>query len=318
MTPAPIDIAGAGAFGTALAITLGNAGHPVRLWARDGAAAIDAARENTRRLPGHILPPTIRVTGDLADLTAPILILTIPTQKMDDFLGRSAPFRARALVSTAKGIHRATGLGPTALIARHRGADTTIAQLTGPSFAEDLARGLPTALTLACTDADMARDLQHALSTPALRLYITSDVIGAELGGALKNVIAIAAGAVMGAGLGESARAALMARGFAEMRRVARAAGALDETLSGLSGLGDLVLTCTSEKSRNTAFGMALAEGRSPDPAVTVEGLATAQELAARPELDTPIADAVAALASGALTLDAVIDTLLRRPLKPE
>ena len=312
----PVDIAGAGAFGTALAITLGRAGHPVTLWARQGAAAIETARENAARLPGHSLPETVRVTGALEDLTAEILIIAIPTQKLDDFLSGDTA-RARTLVSCAKGIHRATGLGPTALIAQAR-PEAQVAQLTGPSFAQDLASGLPTALTLACADDSTGAALQAALSTPALRLYRSTDVIGAELGGALKNVIAIAAGAVIGAGLGESARAALMARGFAEMRRVASAAGAGDTTLSGLSGLGDLVLTCTSEKSRNMRFGMALARGERFDANITVEGLATAQELAARPDLDTPIAEAVAALASGAATLEAVIETLLTRPLKPE
>ncbi|MBF9051110.1 NAD(P)H-dependent glycerol-3-phosphate dehydrogenase [Roseobacter sp. HKCCD9010] len=312
----PVDIAGAGAFGTALAITLGRAGHPVTLWARQGAAAIETARENAARLPGHSLPETVRVTGALEDLTAEILIIAIPTQKLDDFLAGDTA-RVRTLVSCAKGIHRATGLGPTALIAQAR-PEAQVAQLTGPSFAQDLASGLPTALTLACADDSTGAALQAALSTPALRLYRSTDVIGAELGGALKNVIAIAAGAVIGAGLGESARAALMARGFAEMRRVASAAGAEDATLSGLSGLGDLVLTCTSEKSRNMRFGMALARGERFDAKITVEGLATAQELAARPDLDTPIAEAVAALASGAATLEAVIETLLTRPLKPE
>ncbi|QBY02397.1 NAD(P)H-dependent glycerol-3-phosphate dehydrogenase [Rhodophyticola sp. CCM32] len=313
---AAIDIAGAGAFGTALAITLANAGHPVTLWARQGAEKMQAQRQNTRRLPGHDLPPGIRVTGDLASLTSDILILAIPTQKLDGFLA-GARLSAGHVISTAKGIHRATGLGPTGLIARAL-PKAIPAQLTGPSFAADLAHGLPTALTLACADASVASHLQQAVSTPALRLYTTSDVIGAELGGALKNVIAIAAGAVIGAGLGESARAALMARGFAEMRRVARAAGARDDTLSGLSGFGDLVLTCTSDKSRNFRFGAGLARGEAFDPEITVEGLATAQELAARPEPDTPIADAVTALAEGRLDFAATLETLLSRPLKPE
>jgi glycerol-3-phosphate dehydrogenase (NAD(P)+) len=193
-----------------------------------------------------------------------------------------------------------------------------VAQLTGPSFAVDIAAGLPTALTLACADEDAATALQEALSTPALRLYRSSDVAGAELGGALKNVIAIAAGAAIGAGLGDSARAAIIARGFVEMRRAVRDAGGREETLTGLSGLGDLILTCGSEKSRNFRFGVALARGEAFDPDVTVEGLHTARQIEANRGIDTPIAGVVAAMADGRLDFRAALDTLLARPLKPE
>jgi glycerol-3-phosphate dehydrogenase (NAD(P)+) len=192
-----------------------------------------------------------------------------------------------------------------------------VAQLTGPSFAADIAKGLPTALTLACTDDALGAHLQMALSTPALRLYRTTDVIGAELGGALKNVIAIAAGAVIGAGLGESARAALIARGFAEMMRYATANGAQAETLTGLSGLGDLILTCGSEQSRNFRFGLALARGETLPEGTTVEGLHTARQLS-ESAAETPIADTVAALADGKLDISGALDHLLNRPLKPE
>ncbi|MEQ8368526.1 MAG: NAD(P)H-dependent glycerol-3-phosphate dehydrogenase [Roseicyclus sp.] len=310
-----IDIIGAGAFGTALAITYARAGHDVTLWARDGADAMQAVRENTRRLPGHAFPMGLRVTSDLSRLTADTALLALPTQSLGAVLS-DAPLAADTLVSTAKGIDRATGLGPTALIAHHTRA--TPAQLTGPSFAVDIAAGLPTALTLACADDDIGATLQDILSTPLLRLYRTTDVIGAELGGALKNVIAIAAGAVIGAGLGDSARAALMARGFAELVRVAEAAGADPATLTGLSGLGDLILTCGSEKSRNFRFGMALARGENLPGDVTVEGLHTARQIAARSDLDTPISDAVAALADGAEDFASIADTLLNRPLKSE
>ena len=312
---APLDILGAGAFGTALAIVYARAGHPVTLWARDGAPAMQAARENTRRLPGHRFPDGLRVTADLSDLTADLALLAVPTQSLGDVLSGAAP-SAQVLVSCAKGIDRATGLGPTALIARHTGA--TPAQLTGPSFAVDIAAGLPTALTLACADDTIGQALQDRLSLPALRLYRTTDVIGAELGGALKNVVAIAAGAVIGAGLGDSARAALMARGLAEMTRIATAHGAEAATLTGLSGLGDLILTCGSEKSRNFRFGAALARGERLPEDVTVEGLHTARQIAARPGLDTPIAQAVAALANGRATVAQITDMLLNRPLKPE
>ncbi|BDW83907.1 NAD(P)H-dependent glycerol-3-phosphate dehydrogenase [Roseicyclus marinus] len=312
---ARLDILGAGAFGTALAIAYAQAGHDVTLWARDGAQEMRRTRENARRLPGHRLPEALRVTGDLSDLTGNCALLALPTQTLGGFLAET-DLRADILVSCAKGIDRATGLGPTALIARHSKA--TVAQLTGPSFAVDIAAGLPTALTLACVDDAVGRALQQSLSLPALRLYRTTDVIGAELGGALKNVVAIAAGAVIGAGLGDSARAALMARGLAEMTRIAVAAGGQEATLSGLSGLGDLILTCGSEKSRNFRYGMALARGESLPPDVTVEGLHTARQIAARAGAENPIAQAVAALADGRASVGEIADRLLNRPLKPE
>ncbi|MAX74722.1 MAG: glycerol-3-phosphate dehydrogenase [Nioella sp.] len=311
-----IDIAGAGAFGTALAIALARGGAEVTLWARAGAEDMQDSRENARRLAGHRFPDALRVTGDLSDLTSDILLVAIPTQKLDGFLD-GLPARSGTVLSCAKGIHKATGLSPSALIAAHAEGVTTGA-LTGPSFAADIAAGLPTALTLACADDALGAQLQDRLSSPVLRLYRTTDVVGAELGGALKNVIAIAAGAVMGAGLGESARAALMARGFAEMARVARDRGARDETLAGLSGFGDLVLTCTSDKSRNYRFGQALGAGKTPDAAMTVEGTATAHEISAHPDLDTPIATAVAALSGGQASVQDVMAELLNRPLKQE
>lgn len=308
-----IDIIGAGAFGTALAIAYGNVGHAVTLWARDGAGAAQASRQ-TARLPAAMLPETVTVTGDLADLSADIALLALPTQAIGPFLSSNS-LSSTHLVSCAKGIDRATGLGPAALIARHSRA--TPLQLTGPSFAADIAAGLPTALTLACADDAIGEALQTLLSTPTLRLYRTTDVAGAELGGALKNVIAIAAGAVIGGGLGDSARAALIARGFAEMRRLARDVGAREETLAGLSGLGDLILTCTSPQSRNFRFGVALAKGEPFDTRITVEGLHTARQIADS-ALDTPIAAAVAALADGRLDFAGALDTLLSRPLRQE
>ena len=193
--------------------------------------------------------------------------------------------------------------------------------LTGPSFARDIARGLPTALTLACTEPDVAAQLQAALSTPTLRLYRTTDVIGAELGGALKNAIAIGCGAVMGAGLGDSARAALMTRGFAEMQRIAAVMGADAETLMGLSGLGDLTLTCTSDQSRNYRLGLALGAGTDFDAAITVEGAATARalrKLAADLDVDLPVCMAVADLVDHQVDINGAIDRLLARPLKEE
>jgi glycerol-3-phosphate dehydrogenase (NAD(P)+) len=279
-----VDIIGAGAFGTALAITFAKAGHPVTLWARTGAAIMQTARQNMARLPGYAFPDRLTVTDDLTDLTASTVLLALPTQSLAAFLAN----------------HRLT------------------AQLTGPSFATDIAAGLPTALTLACADDRHGTALQTALSTPALRLYRTTDVIGAEMGGALKNVMALAAGIVIGRGLGESARAALMARGFEEMRRIALHHGADPATLHGLSGFGDLVLTCTSEKSRNFCAGLAIGQGAPLDPSLTVEGVATAASLATHKALDTPICDCVYRLVNGLVDFDEAFETLLNRPLKPE
>ncbi len=308
-----VSVLGGGAFGTALAISLAAKG-PVTLWARD-------PRRAGARLPGVALPATIRVTSDLAQARAETVLLAVPAQMLGGFLAdHAARLNGSALVSCAKGIDLATGQGPCALIAAACPASVA-AVLTGPSFAVDIARGLPTALTLACTDADAGQRLQAQLSTPTLRLYRSTDVAGAELGGALKNVIAIAAGAVMGAGLGDSARAAIITRGFAELTRFAIAHGARAETLAGLSGLGDLVLTCTSDSSRNFRFGQSLGRGAPFDPDITVEGAATARAvaaIAAREAIDMPICTLVAALAQGALTVEKAMEALLSRPLKEE
>jgi glycerol-3-phosphate dehydrogenase (NAD(P)+) len=226
----------------------------------------------------------------------------------------------KTLVACCKGIDLKTGSGPTSVL-QSIVPDTPCAILTGPSFAHDIAAGLPTALTLACEDNDLCAQLQHDLSTANLRLYRSTDVIGAELGGALKNVIAIACGAAIGAGLGESARAALITRGFAEMQRMARAVGAKPETLSGLSGFGDLALTCASEGSRNFRFGISLGRGETFDPSVTVEGVATAKASLERAKtlgIDMPITAAVVAMIERSLTLKEAMDTLLARPLKEE
>jgi glycerol-3-phosphate dehydrogenase (NAD(P)+) len=223
-------------------------------------------------------------------------------------------------VACAKGIDLATLQGPSALIARAVPSATPLV-LTGPSFAADIARGLPTALTLACRDEAAAERLQTLLSTPVLRLYRSADVVGAELGGALKNVVAIACGACLGAGLGESARAALLTRGFAEMRRLAVALGAREATLMGLSGLGDLVLTAASEGSRNFRLGLRLGRGEGPEPGATVEGAASAEaalRLGARLGLELPVAAVVADLVASRLGVADALRRLLDRPLRPE
>ncbi|MBC7157371.1 MAG: NAD(P)H-dependent glycerol-3-phosphate dehydrogenase, partial [Rhodobacteraceae bacterium] len=219
-----------------------------------------------------------------------------------------------------KGIELGSGLGPAGLIARAL-PGARAALLTGPGFAADIGAGLPTALTLACADDALGAALQAALAGPVIRLYRTSDVAGAELGGALKNVIAIAAGLTIGAGLGDSARAAVLTRGFAEMVRLATACGARAETLAGLSGLGDLVLTCTSEKSRNFTHGVALGRGAVPAAGVTVEGVATATAalaLARGAGVEMPLARTVAEVCAGTTPLNAAIAGLMARPLKEE
>ncbi len=317
-----IGVIGAGAFGTALAITLAREGHTVALWGRDGAAvaAMAEARENTRYLPGAALPETLRPTAELSRaLDADTLLIAIPAQQVRPFaLARAQALTGKTLVSCAKGIDLESGVGPAAtLTAACR--DATVAVLTGPSFAADLARGLPTALTLAATGPG-APALQARLSGAALRLYLTDDLTGAELGGALKNVIALAAGLTIGAGLGESARASVITRGFAEMQRFAQTLGARAETLAGLSGFGDLVLTCTSEKSRNYGAGLALGRGAAR-PGGTVEGVATARavvRLAAHHGVEMPIAAMVAAVLAGRLSVAQARKALLTRPLREE
>lgn len=318
-----IGILGAGAFGTALAVALAREGTPVTLWGRDPEAMAQLATTRlSPHLPGVDLPCGIAVTPDLAQAAQHrTLLLAVPMQSLSDLLGAlDAPLDGARLVACCKGIDLATGTGPSKVITRAK-PQALPAVLTGPSFAADIARGLPTALTLACADAQAGHDLQHQLSTRSLRLYRTTDVTGAELGGALKNVIAIACGACIGAGLGDSARAALMTRGFAEMTRLAAHFGARPETLAGLSGLGDLALTCTSDLSRNYRFGQALGQGQAFDPRVTVEGAATARavtRLAAREGLSMPISAVVAALAAGEATVSEALNELLSRPLKEE
>lgn len=317
-------VAGAGAFGTALAVALARTGPRLVLWSRDRQQAeqMQQSRANPRRLPGVVLPETVSVTAKVAEFDrCDAVLLAVPMQSLAAFLDRnSVRLNGRVLVACCKGIDLIRREGASALIARACPASPA-AVLTGPSFATDIAHGLPTALTLACADEDIGRRLQEQLSTPVLRLYRSTDVIGAELGGALKNVIAIACGIVMGARLGESARAALMTRGYAEMLRLAARLGARPETLAGLSGLGDLVLTCSSAQSRNYRYGEALGRGAAFDPAVTVEGIATARAASAIAEtlsLDMPISRMVAAVVERRIGVKAAMEALLARPLKEE
>lgn len=313
-----IAVLGAGAFGTALAIALSQNG-PVTLWSRDSdhCADIQRDRENRRRLPGHVLPDTITVSNHLETvLQADLLLFSVPMQSLGTLV-QPLDLSGSTAVACCKGIDIASGHGPSHIL---RSAQT-VGVLTGPSFAADIARGLPTALTLACADSARGADIQSALSTPVLRIYRTQDVAGAELGGALKNVVAIGCGAVMGAGLGDSARAALMTRGFGEMQRVADALGADPDTLNGLSGFGDLALTCTSDQSRNYRLGFALGAGKPFGSDVTVEGAATAQALrgvAKAQGLDLPVSMAIADLVDGTVDVQGAMARLMARPLKEE
>lgn len=319
-----IAVLGAGAFGTALAVALARNGTRVLLWGRDRNAISDMARtgRNERRLPGADLPTSLALTANIAEVgDHDCVLLAVPMQRLGQFVqDHSAHLHGKHLVSCAKGIDLTTRQGSVAIL-RQTFPDVSPAVLTGPSFASDIAAGLPTALTLACADGQLGERLQDALSTPVLRLYRTTDVTGAELGGALKNVIAIAAGVVIGAGLGDSARAALMTRGFAEMGRLTLALGGKVETLGGLSGLGDLVLTCTSDQSRNFRFGRALGRGEVFDQSVTVEGASTAKAatlLASTLDVDMPISSMVAALVDRKIAVSDAVVALMGRPLKKE
>ncbi|MEY8839587.1 NAD(P)H-dependent glycerol-3-phosphate dehydrogenase [Cribrihabitans sp. XS_ASV171] len=318
-----ITVLGAGAFGTALAVSLASNG-PVTLWARSGEqiARMQKTGRNEPRLPGVDLPERLRPTASFdAAMESRIVLLAVPMQKLRGVLETFAEgLGDKILVACCKGIELETGLGPVSVM-REVVPGARLALLTGPSFAHDIARGLPTALTLACADAGCAAELQAELTTRNLRVYRSTDTIGAELGGALKNVVAIACGTAMGAEMGESARAALMTRGYAEMQRMALARGAEAETMAGLSGFGDLALTCTSEQSRNYRLGLSLGRGEGFDPSVTVEGVATAravETVAKDLGLEMPITACVTALVDRRLTPQDALAHLLARPLKEE
>ncbi|MEE4187522.1 MAG: NAD(P)H-dependent glycerol-3-phosphate dehydrogenase [Roseobacter sp.] len=318
-----LGVLGAGAFGTALAITQAQS-RQVTLWARRAEHAAEMARTriNEARLPDVNLPQSIHITADLRDIArVETVLIVLPLQKLRRFLeGHGAALTGKALVACCKGMELTTGYGPLQIIDEALPGQKR-ALLTGPSFARDIAKGLPTALTLACADDALGKTLQKQLSNDTLRLYRTTDETGASLGGALKNVVAIACGASIGAGLGQSARAAVMTRGNAEMQRLATHMGADPVTLSGLSGFGDLVLTCTSDLSRNYRLGLSIGSGTTFDAAITVEGAATARAVAAYAQkagLDMPIATAVAALVENRLDVRDAMKALLSRSLKEE
>jgi glycerol-3-phosphate dehydrogenase (NAD(P)+) len=275
------------------------------------------------RLPGVPIDGRIEITGDMiAAAAADIVLMATPAQHLRETMLALAPHlkKATPVIATAKGIERGTHKFMTEVIAE-AAPDATPAILSGPSFADDVARGLPTAVTLAAKDEKLASALVQALGSSTFRPYHTTDIRGVEIGGAAKNVLAIAAGIVEGRKLGASALAALTTRGFSELARLGRACGARSETLVGLSGLGDLVLSCSSLQSRNFALGIALGRGEAPNRDKLAEGEFTAPvliELAASQNVDMPVSNAVAAILSGRVTIDAAIEGLLTRPFKAE
>ncbi len=330
MSGTKIGVIGGGAWGTALAQTMARAGHAVTLWAHEAetVATVNARHENPVFLPGVPLEPSIRATGDLAAAAAADIVLFVPpAQHLRRIAAELAPdFAAgKPAVVCAKGIERGTGALMIECLAGSL-PQAVPAVLSGPSFAADVSRGRPAALTLACADRTLGRELAETLGYRDFRLYWSDDIIGVQLGGAVKNVLAIAAGIVAGKGLGASAHAALVTRGFAELQRLGAAMGARPETLMGLSGLGDLILTCGSDTSRNFSLGRALGEGRTLADilgarASVTEGVFTTDAvvaLAAGNGIDMPITAAVAAVLNGAASVDDAIDGLLSRPQKPE
>jgi glycerol-3-phosphate dehydrogenase (NAD(P)+) len=325
-----VGVIGGGAWGTALAQVAARAGLEPVLWARESEVveSVNAAHENQLFLPGVALEASIRATGELAEIAARDLIFAVaPAQHLRGVLQHLVQhFRAGTpVVLCAKGIEQGSLKLMTEVLAEALpGAAPAV--LSGPSFAGEVARGLPTAITLAAPDEDLARDLAEAIATPTFRPYVSGDMIGAEAGGAIKNVLAIACGIVEGRGLGRSAHAALVTRGFAELTRLAVALGGRAETVAGLCGLGDLVLTCSSSQSRNMSLGIALGRGESLQAALAgklsvAEGVASApavRDLARKLDVETPISDAVAAILAGETDVDAAIAELLARPLKSE
>ncbi len=319
-----VAVIGAGAWGTALAGVAARAGREVTLYARDAASAAEiAATRKNPKLPEVRLDASVAVTADIARAArADIILIATPAQHLREAVTALAPHLARAtpVIATAKGIERGTHKFMTEVIAE-AAPEAIPAILSGPSFADDVARGLPTAVTLAAKDEALARALVQALGSATFRPYHTSDVRGVEIGGAAKNVLAIAAGIVVGRKLGASAQAALTTRGFSELVRLGRACGARGETMAGLSGLGDLILTCSSPQSRNLALGIALGRGEARPRDKLAEGEFTAPvliELAASQNVDMPVSNAVAAILRGAVTIDEAIEALLTRPFKAE
>jgi glycerol-3-phosphate dehydrogenase (NAD(P)+) len=325
-------VLGAGSWGTALAVHLARAGHDVRLWARDDdlAAELIRARENVSYLPGIPLPPNVTVALTLGDAldSADLMVSAVPSHGCRAVMHAAAPHLASGatVVSATKGLEGDTLYRMSEVIAEECGASHAVVALSGPSFASEVARQLPTAIVAASSDEAAIGRVQHEFRTAYFRLYGTTDVIGVEVAGAMKNVIAIAAGVVEGLGLGQNALAALITRGLAEISRLVMAAGGRRETTAGLSGLGDLVLTCTGSLSRNRNVGLQLAKGRTLPEIVAsmkmvAEGVKTtsvAVALGRKYDVELPIVTQMAAVFDGRSTVPAAIETLMLRPQRAE
>ena len=327
MAKYPVGVIGGGAWGTALAAVMAQIHDHVLIWAREEEVvrSVNTQQENTLFLPGTALSAKIEATGDLTHLRdCEALLVVTPAQHVRTTLA-ALPDTQAPLILCAKGIEADTQM-LVSDVAAHVRPGSPLAVLSGPTFAHEVAAGKPTAVTLATNNQALGSVLMRQIATPTFRPYWSDDVIGAEIGGAVKNVLAIACGVVDGAGLGLNARAALIARGFAEMQRYGLARGARGETLAGLSGLGDLVLTCSSENSRNFSLGRGLGQGRSAndllaDRKTVAEGAFTAPVLlksAVALDIEMPIVSAVCALLEGTATVGTVVTNLLARPLRPE
>jgi glycerol-3-phosphate dehydrogenase (NAD(P)+) len=324
----PICVIGAGSWGTALAIALGRGGRDVRLLARtpEAAAGMQAARENARYLPNIRFPDAMQVTADAALLPhARAIIVATPSAAVETVLPQVLTNAEAPVIGAFKGLHPETLERSDELLSRHLGR-ARVAMLSGPSFAEEVARGMPTGMTLAAYDLELAHRAAPLFDGTNFRIYTSSDMVGVAIGGSLKNVIAIAAGAAEGLGLGHNSVAALITRGIVEISRLADVCGGSEETLRGLSGLGDLVLTCTGALSRNRRLGIALARGATLAEALqeigqVVEGVRTAQaalRLAAKYGVELPITEAVQSVLTGEKTAASVAYGLMARPIKDE
>mgnify|MGYP001422325540 FL=1 len=314
-----ISIAGAGAFGSAIASVFAKGGHSIKLFSPTNFKELCATRV-PRKLGNIKLPAEIDIVNSLEKTEKnEYLFLAVPTQNLASFCKKNKSFLTdRPLIACCKGVDQETGLRPSEILSEH---SSKVAVMSGPSFAVDISKGMPTALVLASAEPGFLRKLQSDISMHNFRLYRTSDVVGVELGGALKNIIAIACGIAIGAKQGDSARAALMTRGFSEMIAFAKAHGAKEKTLTGLSGLGDLSLTCNSEKSRNFVFGVSLGCQKPFNKNTTVEGVATAFAVSQKARslgLEMPITSSVSALVEGSASIEEVINSLLSRPTKEE
>lgn len=323
-----VAVLGAGAFGTALALAFARAGRDVSLWGRDSERMAECAktRQCGSALPGIALEARVAPLADLGHAaTAPVIVIAVPAQALRQVCEALSLVLSpgHAVVSAAKGIEQRSGHFVTEVMADELGVQR-FGVLSGPSFASDIARGLPTAISLAMADAQDAGALAAHLGSPGFRIYHSNDVRGVEIGGAAKNVLAIAAGIVAGLGLGESARAAIVTRGFAELRRFAASLGARPETLMGLSGLGDLLLTASSAQSRNFSLGLALGQGKSLSEASSgklAEGVFTAaalDDMARARSIDMPIAGGVRAILDGRISVKDAMSALMARPFREE